>query len=612
MLYWAIDQGRTYMAIGRHLSISRKFLVSLCGLLIIPLVLIFFLIHQYVSISIQQRNIQINQEILAQTKLPVHYLLQDIEFVSLEIIGNQSLQYYMQNGNSLLQRESEQLKVDITYELGKLVQSRDAIRSVSIFTEEGTLFQFGGYLTQEPGYPYIKEVAVRRGRPYWVPAYDNNSYFSVLDRGVEISLVRAINSIQIFDQILGYQRISIPENYITSLYKGSSSEYTKDFFIIDSLGNIISTLHENRYPSEVLMNNLLHQNLSSEGVLFDENHVIYYYAFDEVDWYMVKVDSLDSVQGMGVIHIVIGLSLLVSVLFGITFYFVQRHYIIQPVTRLQKDMVKVKDGQYHIDLHTKAQDEIGELNQGVINMSQRIQSLIEREYKMKIQETEAQLQYLQSQINPHFLYNTLETLRWMAVKEQQHILAKQITALSNHFRHSLNQGKKMTTLREEVQHLQDYLTIQKNRFTQLHAEIQMDTALGELPVLNLILQPLVENSIVHGLEEKLGDWNIYVSICRERRSVEGYDEPQEVLFFTVEDNGVGVDQESVRKALLGVSTTNNALALNNVNKRLKYKYGEHYGIRFFSTQGEGTRVEVIIPIDGSCIEGGYAEEEESL
>jgi two-component system sensor histidine kinase YesM len=177
----------------------------------------------------------------------------------------------------------------------------------------------------------------------------------------------------------------------------------------------------------------------------------------------------------------------------------------------------------------------------------------------------------------------------MALKSKQKDLALQIQALSNHFKHSLNQGKEMTTVGEEVKHLQDYLTIQKNRFGDvLNTNIKVDKDVENIPVLNLILQPLVENSIVHGLENKLGDWLIEVSVWKEAGN----------LYYQVEDNGMGVDEKVIQSEIVGNDQSNEALALRNINKRIQYKYGNAYKIDFYSQIGEGTKVVIIIPIEG--------------
>jgi two-component system sensor histidine kinase YesM len=175
----------------------------------------------------------------------------------------------------------------------------------------------------------------------------------------------------------------------------------------------------------------------------------------------------------------------------------------------------------------------------------------------------------------------------MAIKEKNNNLANHIKALANHFKHALNEGKEMTTIGEEVKHIEDYLMIQKNRFGDvLKVDISVQQDIQEYSVLNLILQPLVENAIIHGLEKKLGNWELSVNIW----------EKQDVVYFEVKENGMGVDEVLINAKMQATDGKNDALALNNVNKRIKYKYGEDSGLQFNSQIGIGTRVLLRIPI----------------
>jgi two-component system sensor histidine kinase YesM len=219
-------------------------------------------------------------------------------------------------------------------------------------------------------------------------------------------------------------------------------------------------------------------------------------------------------------------------------------------------------------------------------MGRYIEDLIEKVYKSQLAEKEAQLRYLQSQINPHFLNNTLESIRWMALRNKQPDIAAQAAALARLFKHALNNGREMTTVREEVANLQDYALIQQNRFgSRIEILISADETLLDCAVLNLILQPLVENAIVHGLEGKLGHGVVEVKIFSA-----GDD-----LIYTVEDNGLGTDPEVVRQALRELEGTGSAFALTNLQKRLQFKYGKEYGVVFDSTPGAGTKVTVTLP-----------------
>ena len=177
-------------------------------------------------------------------------------------------------------------------------------------------------------------------------------------------------------------------------------------------------------------------------------------------------------------------------------------------------------------------------------------------------------------------------MRWIAIEHQEELLACQIEALSSMFRHVLNNGKEVTTVEEEVAHLKNYLEVQHCRFGEkIQVEMNVDEQLYSCRVLKLILQPLVENSFVHGLEEKIGGGKISVSVTGEKGAI----------VYRVTDNGVGVDAVKIREILRTESQTGKIYELKNVNDRIKLKYGEAHGVTFQSQVGEGTEVVVQIP-----------------
>ena len=186
---------------------------------------------------------------------------------------------------------------------------------------------------------------------------------------------------------------------------------------------------------------------------------------------------------------------------------------------------------------------------------------------------ELELKYMQSQINPHFLYNTLDSIRWMAVMEEKEEIAEQVEALSDIFRHALSGGREVVLLEKEIEHLESYILIQKNRFRdRMDVKIEVEDNLWHCKVLKLILQPLVENAIVHGLEKKLEGGIVTVKIKSEG----------ELLIYEVEDNGAGADEAAIIRQLNSPGEEHNVFALKNIDERIKMKYGAEYGLIFHS------------------------------
>ena len=238
-------------------------------------------------------------------------------------------------------------------------------------------------------------------------------------------------------------------------------------------------------------------------------------------------------------------------------------------------------------------DEIAELGMSFNIMIGKIKELLNSKIKEQENLKRAELRALQAQINPHFLYNTLDTIIWMAESKKTDQVVKIVSALSNFFRISLSKGADWITIGEEVERIKSYLTIQKMRYRDiLDFKIEVDENVSENTILKLILQPLVENALYHGIKNKRGGGTIFVRARRKDRD--------EVL-LEVEDNGIGFTPEKVTQLRAeledesGDIKLESGFGIGNVNKRIRLYYGEPYGLSIQSEYSTGTRVSLVIP-----------------
>ena len=197
---------------------------------------------------------------------------------------------------------------------------------------------------------------------------------------------------------------------------------------------------------------------------------------------------------------------------------------------------------------------------------------------------------LQSQINPHFLYNTLDIIVWMIENEQKQEAVKVVTALARFFRISLSKGRSIIPVRDELEHVRNYLTIQQKRFkNKFIYQIEAQEEVLSLASLKLMLQPLVENAIYHGMEFMDGDGEITVKVERN----------EDRLCFTIADNGLGMTKEQVEGLLTGetrsASKKGSGIGVKNVNERIRLYFGEDYGLEIFSEPDEGTAIQICLP-----------------
>lgn len=255
---------------------------------------------------------------------------------------------------------------------------------------------------------------------------------------------------------------------------------------------------------------------------------------------------------------------------------------------------RIRDGSLDVSLPEAGQDEIGELTRSFNGMVARIRDLVDEQYRMGLEVKNLELQALQAQINPHFLYNTLDLISGLALRNGQGPIVETVSALSKFYRLSLSGGAEIIPLRKEVDHAEAYVRIQNLRFeAAIHWAVDVPEALGEVPVLKMILQPLVENAILHGILEKPeGQGNIIV-----RASADGG-----FLVLEVVDDGVGMS-EAVLHGLLArepvASRTDHGYGVFNIDRRLRLRYGESSGLRYSSVPGQGTRVVLRLPLPAS-------------
>ncbi|QBD85307.1 sensor histidine kinase [Clostridium tetani] len=263
--------------------------------------------------------------------------------------------------------------------------------------------------------------------------------------------------------------------------------------------------------------------------------------------------------------------------------------IVKPIHRLKNNMLEISKGNFDSYYEIKNNDEISILGQVFNQMLTDIKRLINKVYQVEKQKRSAELRVLQSQINPHFLYNTLDTIQWKALEYNAFEVVDMINSLSGFFRISLSDGKEFITISDEVAHVSNYLEIQKIRYKdKISYSMDVDSSLDQYLIPKLIVQPLVENSIYHGLKLQKCKGIINVSIS----SKDGF------LFIKVIDNGLGINSEKliVLRKNLAESIETNHYGLYNINERLKLAFGKRYSIEIKSELKIGTQVLLRIPL----------------
>ena len=289
-------------------------------------------------------------------------------------------------------------------------------------------------------------------------------------------------------------------------------------------------------------------------------------------------------EAMRPIVVMAGVTILICIFAAVLAYFITSGMVSGRIERLTRLMQEVQEGSMDMQVGSDDRDEIGMLYRGFGSMMKRIRTLINEVYLGKITQKEAELKALQAQINPHFLYNTLSLINWKALAAGEEDISRMTLAMSTFYRTALNRGRNVLQVEAELSNTRAYLEIQ----SMLHDgdfdyEIEVQPEILQCESLNLILQPLVENAIHHGIEEKTDG--------RGKISVRGWKE-ENCVWFMVEDNGIGMEQEVADKIL---TMESKGYGVRNVDERIRLCYGEKYAMKVESVVGKGTKMTIHFP-----------------
>ena len=326
-------------------------------------------------------------------------------------------------------------------------------------------------------------------------------------------------------------------------------------------------------------------------------YLIRYKTSNKTGWKTVSVKSYDELMGDFNRMIGIFAVILVATLILVQYLSIRvSDNITRPIKRLRDLMMQTEEGNLSLRFESDSHDEIADLGMSFNHMIKRIRELLDRVRQEEDLKRKAELKIVQEQFKPHFLYNTLDTINWMAREHGAKDIVNLVDALTNVFRISLSHGKDYITIKEEINYISSYLYVQKTRYEdKLLFEIDADEDCMQRQVPKLILQPLVENAIYHGIKLKRGTGHIGISVHRV----------DDRICMTVEDDGKGMDEntrDSLRDLLKTGERTddikvddNQSFGLFYVKERLQQRYRDSYSVEVESTQDIGTRISIYIP-----------------
>ena len=387
--------------------------------------------------------------------------------------------------------------------------------------------------------------------------------------------------------------INVRESYLASIYE-QLSDGENTVFIVDAEGRVLSHTDKTLLGSQSLVFSHERRNEESGEFIFTENEIEYQIMYHTMPRYgftiINQVPYSVFIKDIRQLRLIIIAGFVFSFFICFILFFVWIRRVTRPVTRLTKAMEQVGGGEWGMTLHRRSNDEIGRLISGFNDMSVGIDNLIFQNRQMEDQKRQIELDMLKAQINPHLLYNTLNTIKWMARMINAKNIAECATLLGNIMHQSLGREDFTCFLRDEIDHVQNYLRIMYYRMdNELRFINDIPEELLDCTIARLTLQPIVENAIVHSLSSQQQDAHIHIDAEVSDRK----------LLVTVRDNGRGLSRERIDELnqLLKSNPISNqpkGIGLFNVNRRICLYFGRQYGIRFLP-ESKGACVEISFP-----------------
>ena len=593
-------------------SLKNRALSQTAVLIIVTMcimVTVFYMVFH--SRAFNERG-KYEEENLVNMEAYLNSYLEEVDSIAKNVNYNYYLQDYLE---TVIKEEDDYVDSGIgknmrSYEMSSqafsdTLLSRADISSIMIFGKKKMLLNRSMYTYQKVALDYSKldwyAKAVAKPQDAIITGPNRHSFFDTDDE--VISLSREVQSYE-NGTFRGVILINLNMNKITEICN-SFQEIQENFIcIINDKGELVYEQQngrerfafdekENRQELNTALGKTKEScfRLNYRG----EKYLVTRTDMKTTGWTLVSMVPYKSVMAetmaiSGVMILAVAITLIVTLLL------LNRILtgVVKPLKKLEKYMVQVNPDNMDQRMEILTDDEIGHLSMKFNQMMDRIRNLKEQVIEEQEDKRKYELQALQAQINPHFLYNTLDSIIWMAETNDSNIVAM-TEALAKLFRISLNKGNEEISLERELEHVKNYLIIQSMRYADKFTyEISAEPGVERCRTIKLILQPIVENCIYHGIKKKRGTGKITIRAYRREQN----------LIIEVSDDGCGMPEEICRKILSDEIESENisgsGIGVKNVNERIQLRFGKKYGLSYSSEEGVGTTVTYVLPYN----EGG--------
>ncbi|NRF93789.1 sensor histidine kinase [Paenibacillus frigoriresistens] len=582
----------------RFKSIQSTIAVAFSCLIVVTIMVIAWMSYNLSTDAVKKNSRDYTYQLMGQVSSNIDSYINYMDNTSRMLLSSYDIKEYLLKQIFLGETRKEELKQKISFQLNTVLNTRKDISSVLIFGTNGEFIPYNENIKLNPNVDpmeqsWYKKAIEAKGKVVISSAHVQNMILNDYNQVISLSL--ELNS-EVGGEKLGVLLVDLNYSVISDICNKIKLGNKGYVFIVDAQGNIVY------HPDQQLIDKnqkteLISEIMRTPGSSFvtseGKNSRMYTIKTSQsTGWKIVGVTYVDQLvsnkQELKTYTLFGGV---VFLIIAVILSFILSLRISRPIKHLERSMKEVEKGNFNIRVDIQSSNEIGHLsarfNRMTIEIKElMVQNMMEQELKRK-----SELQALQAQINPHFLYNTLDSIIWMAESGKPKEVILMTASLAKLFRLSISKGQEFITIANEIEHIKNYLTIQKMRYkSKMDYEINVDNLILHYKLPKIILQPLVENAIYHGIRNKEGIGSIQITGIRKEKGI----------LLQVIDNGLGMSKEEIQniyqKDRSSEQGSGSGIGVQNVDLRIKLHYGERYGLHFESEIGVGTTVSVWLPI----------------
>ena len=578
--------------IGKFSSIQSVIFATVAVLILSAVVIVTGVSMKFTNTSIFENSSEYTHTIIQQMNQNIDSYIDYMENIAYLISSNEDVQDYLFD-----EKIDNEGRYRILNQLQTILDSRSDIRNVGIISKNGRMLINDGSksVNQDLDLNTQEWYATALEKPNG-PILTSSHVQHIIsgERPWVITLSRGIRDRSGSGEKEGVFFIDLNYSAISGLCDQSTVGTKGYAFILDAKGNIVYHPQQQQLYNELQTENIsLIMDTDEDTVLTGTGNDGKLYSIsrsEKTGWTVVDCTNVKELLSKSrQAQSVYVLTAIILVIVALLFSRFMARSITLPIQKLRDSMKKVQEGDFSVsDVVVDSKNEIGSLTKSFDVMTHRIHELMEQNVHEQEEKRKSELKALQSQINPHFLYNTLDSIIWMAEGKKNEEVVLMTASLARLLRQSISNEDEVVPIANEVEYARGYLTIQKMRYKdKLEFQIDVDSSILYIPLIKLVLQPIIENAIYHGLKYKESKGLLIVKgFMKDGNAV-----------LQVIDDGVGMDEETLAHIYdkHKVNYHSNGVGVYNVQKRLKLYYGDDYGITYESEKGKGTTATITIP-----------------